>query len=150
MRGTYTVVMACKKPTKIRFGQLGTASLEAGYYVYTGSALGRGAVSLEGRLTRHKRRRKKIRWHIDRLTSHPAFRLVGAVYVSSGRKLECRINDSICAGLEVHSILPKLGATDCFCDGHLFRIASDSGAAEVMRKLERFYARFGQPRSWRV
>jgi Uri superfamily endonuclease len=40
--------------------------LPAGRYLYCGSAKGPGG--LKARLSRHMRRGKSVRWHIDRLT----------------------------------------------------------------------------------
>ena len=61
MKGTYTIVVRCNDAGYSTFGKLGRARLRKGHYLYTGSALGRGAVSLEGRLERHMRRQKRLR-----------------------------------------------------------------------------------------
>ncbi len=141
-------MLACRKPARVRFGRLGTARLGVGYYVYTGSALGRGAVSLEGRLMRHRRRSKNRKWHVDYLTSHKAFRVVGAVYIVSGSRLECRISGSIRKNLNIQPILPHLGASDCNCDGHLFKSATALDEAELARELATVYSAFGRPNVW--
>ncbi len=143
MRGTYTLILACGRPMRVRFGRLGSARLKVGYYLYTGSALGRGAVSLEGRLMRHKRSCKRKKWHVDYLTSRQKFRFKGAVCLISNKRLECGINAAIRAKFHVHSILPHLGASDCSCDGHLLRVVSHLGEAKLLQKLERVYAGFG-------
>jgi Uri superfamily endonuclease len=139
------VLVACRKATQVRFGKHGTARLRPGYYAYTGSALGRGAVSLEGRLARHRRFDKAKRWHIDYLTSHPAFRLVAAVYVLSDERLECTVNGSICRNFQVQPVLPQLGSTDCNCQAHLLRFARQLTKSQVTKKLIRLYSEFGQP-----
>lgn len=130
---------------RVRFGKLGYAKIEVGYYLYTGSALGRGAVSLEGRLTRHESSSKKMRWHVDYLTSRPGCGFKGAVYLISNRRLECRINRSIRDNLKVESSLPHIGASDCRCNGHLLRVTSRLGKAKLLDRLECVYSRFGIP-----
>lgn len=149
MRGTYTLILSIRKPATVRFGMLGTARLEAGYYLYTGSALGRGAVSLEWRLSRHASSRKKKRWHVDYLTSCPSCRLVGAVYLSSKTKFECRVNSAVRENLSLQPLIPHLGATDCKCDGHLLRVNSHRGEGDLKARIERVYSEFGYPKIWR-
>ncbi len=131
----------------VRFGKLGSVRLEAGYYVYTGSALGKGAVSLEGRLTRHKRSWKRKRWHVDYLTARPEFRFSGAIYLISNKRFECKINASIQHNLDAQTILQHLGASDCKCNAHLLRLVSYAGEAELRYKLEKVYSTFGNPQS---
>ncbi len=152
MRGTYTVILACRRSMRVRFGKLGSARMKVGNYLYTGSALGRGAMSLEGRLMRHGRSWKRKKWHVDYLTSLPEFGFKGAVYLISNKRLECRINASIRENLSVQSILPHLGASDCKCDGHLIRVASHLGETKLRHKLERVYSGFGHPQlcSWNL
>ena len=91
MKGTYTIVVRCKDERYSTFGKLGRARLRKGRYLYTGSALGHGAVSLEGRLERHMSRQKRLRWHVDYLTSCPGCNVTGAVYVACDGRLECKV-----------------------------------------------------------
>jgi len=130
---------------RVRFGKLGYATLPAGHYLYTGSALGQGAVSLEGRLLRHKRASKKTRWHVDYLTSSEGCGFVGAVYLGSHKRLECEINRAICQDLHGELILPNLGASDCNCEAHLVRIAGSLDNADVVGRIKRVYSKFGVP-----
>ncbi len=101
---------------------------------------------------RHKHSRKRKRWHVDHLTSRPEFRFKGAVCLISNKRVECGINAAIREKFHVHSILPHLGASDCNCDGHLLRVVSHLGEAELLQKLERVYAGFGHPQlcSWNL
>lgn len=145
MRGTYTVILECKEAVRIRFGRLGSANLQTGYYLYTGSALGRGAVSLEGRLARHKRHSKRIKWHIDYLTSHSKCQFKRAVCLISTSRLECKINNSLSTRLEVRPILAHLGATDCGCKTHLVKVTQRLGLANLLAQLGIVYSAFGNP-----
>jgi len=61
--GTYALVLRFSKRLEIIVGKLGVLSVQAGYYVYVGSALGPGG--LAARVGRHCRREKALRWHVD-------------------------------------------------------------------------------------
>lgn len=143
MRGTYTIVLDCKGPIEVRFGKRGHARLAKGYYLYTGSGLGRGAVSLEGRITRHGGRSKKIRWHVDYLTTRRECIPIAAVYAISRRRLECVINRLICDNLQATTILERLGASDCKCKGHLVKVGLRVNQADLLEQLSRLYSSFG-------
>ncbi|MFQ6068459.1 MAG: hypothetical protein ACE5KD_02840 [Candidatus Bathyarchaeia archaeon] len=52
-KGVYTLIIFVSDKLKISVGRLGIKTFSSGYYVYTGSALGRGATSLPNRLARH-------------------------------------------------------------------------------------------------
>lgn len=145
MRGTYTMILECKEPVRIRFGRLGRANLLTGYYLYTGSALGRGAMSLEGRLARHKRHSKRVRWHVDYLTSHSKCRFKRAICLLSSNRLECKINNSLMASLKVQPILAHLGSTDCACNAHLVRVTQRLSLTNLLVRLRIIYSAFGVP-----
>jgi Uri superfamily endonuclease len=145
MRGTYTVLLNCGRLTTIRIGRLGCFKLQEGCYFYTGSGLGVGAVSLEGRIERHKRRSKTLRWHVDYLTSNENWNFTGAVYVVSKRRLECRINRLICCSLHALPVIPKFGSSDCNCLTHLFRFDGALKGEKLLKELESLYVRFGSP-----
>jgi sugar fermentation stimulation protein A len=148
MKGTYTIILACEKPFRAKFGMLGSAEVNPGYYAYTGSALGRGAVSLEGRLARHARRIKKKRWHIDFLTTRKAVRFKMVLYLVSNKHLECKINQAIQESVRTASLLPHLGASDCKCQTHLVRVTETMSEAKLSTRLERIYSTFGTPFLW--
>jgi sugar fermentation stimulation protein A len=142
VKGTYTVLLSCKRRTVVRIGKLGIFRLEPGHYLYTGSALGVGAVSLEGRIQRHNRRSKKLRWHIDYLTSNKNCKFVGVVYLVSSRSLECRVNGLIQCSLHAITAFPRFGSSDCSCSSHLLKPCASLSDKEILGKLELVYGRF--------
>lgn len=150
MKGTYTIVVRCKHTGVTTFGKLGQAKLRKGHYLYTGSALGHGAVSLEGRLERHMRHQKRLKWHVDYLTSQADCNVTGAVYVISDDHLECRVNRSISKELDISPVLLKIGASDCKCNGHLLGPKYGANGQYLIRLLESIYFQFGKPRSCAV
>ena len=145
MKGTYTLLLVCKERFRVMIGRLGYANIDAGYYMYTGSALGVGAQSLEGRLGRHSQRSKKRRWHVDYLTSNSRCGITTAVWLMSPRRMECAINQAISREFNAKPVLPRAGSSDCKCDGHLMKIQSSIGPRGMSALLVSVYRRFGSP-----
>ena len=112
--GTYTLLLSLSEPVDVDVGALGTHTLAAGAYAYTGSALGSGGFA---RVDRHRRitagEDDTRHWHVDYLTGHPATDLV-TVVTSDGVDAECRI-----AGRLPDGPVPGFGASDCGCRSHL-------------------------------
>lgn len=66
--GVYALVLRLDGPTELVFGRghsRQSAPLEAGWYVYVGSAHGPGG--LRARTDRHRRRSRVAHWHVDAL-----------------------------------------------------------------------------------
>ncbi|MBL7184044.1 MAG: GIY-YIG nuclease family protein [Anaerolineae bacterium] len=119
MKGTYALVLRLACQAEIAIGRLGTFTFPAGYYLYVGSALGTGG--LEARLARHRRRDKKLRWHIDYLLEHA--QLVEVWSAVSTDKLECLWAQAAreLPGGEIP--VPGFGSSDCRCPSHLIYLA---------------------------
>lgn len=102
---------------RIRIGALGSISFVAGLYGYVGSACGR-SVTLGHRMTRHMRRRKVCRWHIDYLTTARAVMILGAYWTADPAMTEARLA-SLCA--ERFPVVHRFGNSDSHgASGHLF------------------------------
>jgi len=118
MRGAYLLFLNVKRNIRIRVGGLGLINLRSGYYVYVGSAL----ASLEKRIERHFRKTKKLRWHIDYLTSDRNVNVEFAIAISSDSRIECSLSEEI-ARYAVP--VAGFGKGDCSrCSSHLYRIRS--------------------------
>ncbi len=66
MKGLYILVLYISdNDVCIRVGALGYRRFKAGYYAYVGS----GGISLIKRVLRHFRSSKKVKWHIDYITT---------------------------------------------------------------------------------
>ena len=113
-KGTYTLLVELSERTTIEVGALGDREFRAGWYAYTGSALGSGGFA---RVERHREvatgRNDVRQWHIDYLLGHPATTLTQAV-TSAGVDAECDIV-RVLSG----SRIAGFGASDCDCDSHL-------------------------------
>jgi len=104
---------------KIRVGSLGVVGFKKGYYVYVGS----GQRYLEKRIQRHKKKIKKVKWHIDYLTTNSDVRVVEAAAYDLPKKYECILADMLRSmGFKP---VKGFGSTDCKCVSHLYRIDVD-------------------------
>jgi Uri superfamily endonuclease len=118
-RGVYSLLIELEEGRAIELKRGVCWRLPKGYYVYTGSALGRGSTSLEKRLERHLSVNKKTYWHIDRLLDGSA-RVVRAVYAEAATRMECKLNQKISSLLRAKAV-KGFGSSDCKygCVGHL-------------------------------
>ena len=82
--GAYVIAIELADPLAVTL--LGQAAIElpAGRYLYCGSAKGPGG--LKARLSRHFRRGKSVRWHIDQLTERGS--VVGSWIFPGGDECE--------------------------------------------------------------
>ncbi|PSQ39522.1 DUF123 domain-containing protein [Halobacteriales archaeon SW_12_71_31] len=117
--GTYTLVVDLEAPTTLTFGAADERSLPAGPYAYVGSALGGGGFA---RVERHRElaagERDTRHWHVDYLLGAPESTLVGDRRLP-GRDAECAVAAAL---RERTDPVPGLGASDCDCPTHLFRL----------------------------
>lgn len=110
--GAYVLLIRLDKPFVLRLAGRPAVSLSAGRYLYCGSARGPGG--LRARVARHLRRRKTLRWHVDRLTTRG--RVIAVWAVPDGD--ECALAAQL-GGLPVP--VPGFGSSDCAgCPSHLF------------------------------
>lgn len=121
--GAYALLIEIDRPMMARAGRR-AAMLEAGRYVYCGSARGPGG--LRARLGRHMRHGKSLRWHIDQLTE--AGRVHGAWIAPGGD--ECALVGAL-AHLPVP--LPGFGSSDCRrCRSHLLQWPAGEATASFL------------------
>jgi len=121
-KGVYTLVILLAAHKDISIGRLGTHQLPEGCYLYTGSALGKGALSLEGRISRHLRTTKKKKWHIDYLLADD----------------ETEVRAVIAAGmLKAKIVMRGFGSSDCRkgCGSHLLYLNSCNDVADKIAEL---------------
>jgi Uri superfamily endonuclease len=116
--GIYHLLLRLRRPADLRIGRLGRFNFPAGWYVYTGSAMG----GLAARLARHRSRRKRLRWHIDYLLQ--VAEIASVVIVPTRRKIECIRNRRLLALTEARIIVPRFGSSDCRCPSHLLYFPS--------------------------
>ncbi|RLG17650.1 GIY-YIG nuclease family protein [Nanoarchaeota archaeon] len=115
MRGIYVLLIEVKKDLRIRIGKLGTIDFRKGTYAYVGSAQN----SLEKRVERHLKRRKRRFWHIDHLLSNPHVKVLKVFWKEERREWECLLARKLG---EKYEAVRGFGCSDCKCTSHLFKV----------------------------
>ena len=114
--GTYTLVLTRESDGPITVGALGPVQFPAGWYAYTGSALGSGGFA---RVDRHRAvasgEHDARHWHIDYLLGDAATTL--DTVVTSAADIECAVARRL-AG-EASRTIADFGCSDCDCATHL-------------------------------
>ncbi|MFC6863228.1 DUF123 domain-containing protein [Halomicroarcula sp. GCM10025817] len=116
--GTYTLVLERSRESTIEVGALGDHRFPAGWYAYTGSALGTGGFS---RVERHRAvvsgQNDTRHWHVDYLLGEAATRLETAV--TTPADVECAVAERVDEALETPVAFDDFGCSDCGCRSHL-------------------------------
>ncbi|RLF04954.1 MAG: GIY-YIG nuclease family protein [Thermoprotei archaeon] len=145
--GVYTIIISLRTDTEVHVGSLGIIKMEKGFYAYTGSGLGRRALSLRGRVLRHLKRDKRLKWHIDYLTSNDMARIIGVVASEAEKSFECKVASHL---NEVTRYIKRFGCSDCKCVSHL-AILPCLSEDECLSYVESVYKKLGlTPRSLRL
>ena len=145
--GVYTLVIELASATIINVGGLGVHSFPAGFYAYTGSAHGKGAMNLRRRIQHHLTRGKRKHWHIDYLLDSDASKVKTAIFAETLDNVECAISKES-ARLEGAEIPVKgFGSSDCRsgCKAHLCFYHGIS-YSELVEHLSSIYQRIGSPK----
>ena len=127
--GTYVMLLYNDSHRDVQVGRWRRISLEHGYYLYVGSALGPGGI--RARVGRHMRTSKTTRWHIDYLRQAAE---VVVVWVHFGKR---RLEHDWARALHAASGFGPVrgfGCSDCSCDSHLF-YASNKPEDKSMKEL---------------
>jgi Uri superfamily endonuclease len=111
--GIYHLIIYLPSDKNIEVGKLGRHCFQAGYYVYTGSAM-RG---LDQRIARHLRSEKRLHWHIDYLLQHG--QIIDIITHITKERHECKFNQMIMSLPECHIPIKGFGSSDCDCLSHL-------------------------------
>lgn len=133
IKGNYTLIILLKAPSRVKIARYGWFKLDKGYYAYTGSALGQGAVSLRRRVARHFRKEKKKHWHIDYLLTSRTACITAVVAAPSKDNKECEIS-SLIRNIEGATVpITGFGASDCKhnCTSHLIHLGENNNLEKV-------------------
>ncbi|MEJ2241610.1 MAG: GIY-YIG nuclease family protein [Candidatus Bathyarchaeota archaeon] len=120
-QGIYSLVIFLSEEITLKIGKLGFHRFPKGYYVYTGSALGKGSTNLKNRLTRHLRKNKRKFWHIDYLLASEKSSIGAIIAVQTSENKECILNNFL-QSLEGTKVqVNGFGSSDCKnkCLAHL-------------------------------
>jgi len=137
--GIYTLLLFVPREVTLTVGKLGKQNFPRGYYTYTGSALGKGATSLKHRIARHRRKEKRMFWHIDYLLADENVSVEAVLAAETNENMECNINQHI-KGIEGAEVPVRgFGASDCRknCGSHLLYFPEIENADCLVQKLVR-------------
>ncbi|WP_316860075.1 GIY-YIG nuclease family protein [uncultured Cohaesibacter sp.] len=110
--GIYLVAIELKHAAALK--RPSAMMLKAGLYVYAGSAHGPGG--LKARLSRHLKKEKTLRWHIDQLTTQ-ASSLTAFGWLDG---TECDLVKLLSNNPDFFHPVPGFGSSDCSdCTSHL-------------------------------
>ncbi len=137
-KGVYTLVIFVPSTMLLEIGGLGKRKIERGYYAYTGSALGSGSSSLAGRLSRHLRKSKRKRWHIDYLLCGEGVKIKAILAMITEKRRECEINQYLMSRLEASIPIFNFGSSDCRmgCRSHLLYLGLGD---DIVNKIAELY-----------
>jgi len=119
VKGVYLLFLRVKRDLRIRVGSLGVIDFKEGLYVYVGSAQN----NLEKRVRRHLSKEKKVRWHIDYLTSSGSVDVVAVCAYELGKEYECIIAGYLQEISE--EVVGGFGFSVCRCQSRLFRVTGE-------------------------
>ncbi len=114
--GTYALILSCSTDAFIQVGRLGRMQLQAGFYVYVGSALGPGG--LAARIAHHRKQLKRPHWHIDYLRPHARLHRIWYGYAVVRHEHQWAHAAQAMCGATIP--LAGFGASDCDCESHLY------------------------------
>jgi Uri superfamily endonuclease len=136
-RGNYTLIFFIQVQKQIVIGRLGSGTFQKGYYIYTGSAFGKGSSGLDGRVRRHIKKQKAKRWHIDYLLSDIDVNLTAIVAGIMNKEMECAINQCLREMFRAKIPFLGFGSSDCteHCGSHLLFLGQTRNVVEKTVKL---------------
>ena len=116
--GGYLLWLPCRSPAHCVIGKLGSLTLQPGFYLYVGSALGPGG--LAARLRHHLNGTGKPHWHIDHLRQRLPIR---RIWLACGEdRREHRWALALARQPGIAAPLKGFGSSDCRCPAHLFHM----------------------------
>lgn len=119
----YILIIYLDNDLTIKIGSLGEVFFREGYYVYVGS----GGTNVYKRISRHFRREKRVRWHIDYLTSYIPPKL--AYIISADEK------DVASVLYEYYPYVKGFGSSDSIFPSHLFYLKDEKEIVNLKKHL---------------
>ena len=131
LKGTYLLLARLETKAALTVGRLGTFAFPRGWYAYAGSAMGPGGIP--ARLAHHCRSEKRTHWHIDYLLAYSTVEAYW--YVEATERLECAWAAALSELPAARLLVPRFGASDCRCPGHLVYLPCRPLDREIERAL---------------
>jgi len=115
--GIYILELFLPKRTILSHNKFKNQVFSIGYHYYIGSA----QKYLLQRIERHRRKEKKLRWHIDYLLNNREV-LISNIYTISNlpKNQECKLVDNLISEMQLKVVIKNFGNSDCkSCESHL-------------------------------
>jgi Uri superfamily endonuclease len=127
------MILYLEKGRTIEVGGAGFKDFPAGYYLYSGSALGSGG--LKSRLGRHLSAPSRLHWHIDYLRKWTIPAAYGWIIHPQAR--ECEWIAALAPLPEVDFPVRGFGAGDCrnACPAHLAHVPNWDSVRECLGRI---------------
>jgi Uri superfamily endonuclease len=113
LKGIYVLIIQINQAIQPKIGALGELAFTEGLYAYVGSAQN----NLELRVARHRRKEKRLFWHIDYLLNNEAAKVISVYHKPGCKTEECRIASLLEANAQP---IAGFGCSDCSCSSHIF------------------------------
>ncbi len=140
MKGSYILIIKVEKDlNNVKIGKLGNLSFKKGFYCYVGSAFGK-YITIEKRISRHLRKDKKLRWHIDYLLSNKYAKIVEIIKIPSDHKIEEEISKFVQSYADY--TIKGFGSTDCRVKGNLHYFLGKDKLEKLIQALSKSYKIF--------
>ena len=120
-KGVYILVLELRKPFLGRVGSLGMIKLEPGTYLYVGSARGPGG--FRARIGRHVSKEKRVRWHVDYLTTFEGVEPVAVVFAETENDAEAVLSAELMS-MGMKPAVKGFGCSDKRSYTHLLKCSS--------------------------
>ena len=143
--GVYTLVISLSREICLNVGKLSQQRFPKGHYTYTGSALGKGALSLKRRISRHLQKEKRNFWHIDFLLANENATVTTVVAAQTNEKLECKLSSHIRREGSAKILVKGFGASDCRenCGSHFLFYPDITEEPVLIQKIVKCYEVLG-------
>ncbi len=127
-KGVYLLILELNTNQRISAGKLQQTEFEPGIYIYIGSARN----GLLRRIARHRRKEKKIFWHIDYFLQKAKIK---EIWIRNDYFDECLALSEAKNSLK-NSCFPlkKFGSSDCRCPSHLIFLPENEADLESLRE----------------
>uniref|UniRef100_A0A7C1JG02 GIY-YIG nuclease family protein n=1 Tax=Caldilinea aerophila TaxID=133453 RepID=A0A7C1JG02_9CHLR len=133
-QGSYILLLLSSHPCAVTVGRLGHLTVEPGWYLYVGSALGPGG--LRSRLRHHLQPARRLHWHIDYLRRVCDLRAIW--YVVDVERWEHRWAQTLIQ-MGTRILRSGFGASDCRCPSHGFFLAEKPSLSQFQQQLYHFF-----------
>jgi Uri superfamily endonuclease len=133
--GNYVIVAYAAQPFSLEMKKFGLLELQAGYYLYCGSAHGPGG--LRSRVSRHLEGETKKFWHYDYLKGYLLPECVW--WQVNPVNFECETAQFLAGMTAANCVVKGFGASDCRrgCLSHLIHFPNKTHVNQAWKALDK-------------